>query len=231
MTTQNAARRTAGRKRTRPLRADGRATRDRIIETAGELFARHGFAETTSKAIARAAAVDVASINYHFGSRNGLYQQVLLVAHDRIVALDELEQLTGSPLPAEEKLRRLIGYFVEAALEAPGWHMRVLAREILAPTSNIEVLKRRAILPKMAVARAILAECSGLDPQDPALLRSVVSVIAPCLVLALTGQAPSPLPIRDNLAAMGRDALTDHLVTFSLAGLAAIAAGRARAAP
>ena len=66
---------------TRVLRADGEVTRSRILEAAGELIALHGFAETPSKAIATQAGVDLASINYHFGSRGGLYQAVLIEAH------------------------------------------------------------------------------------------------------------------------------------------------------
>ncbi len=58
----------------RALRTDGEATYNRILETAGKLFATSGFAETSSKAIAAKAEVDLASINYHFGSRSGLYQ-------------------------------------------------------------------------------------------------------------------------------------------------------------
>ena len=57
--------------RNRGTRADGELTRTRILETAGQLFAAHGFAATPSKAIAAQAEVDLASINYHFGSRNG----------------------------------------------------------------------------------------------------------------------------------------------------------------
>lgn len=61
----------------REARKDGEATRLRILEAAGELCATLGFGETSNKAVAAKAEVDLASINYHFGSRNGLYQAVL----------------------------------------------------------------------------------------------------------------------------------------------------------
>jgi TetR/AcrR family transcriptional regulator, regulator of cefoperazone and chloramphenicol sensitivity len=61
----------------RSLRADGEATRAKILESAGRLFAAQGYAEATSKEIAADADVDLASINYHFGSRSGLYLTVL----------------------------------------------------------------------------------------------------------------------------------------------------------
>lgn len=208
----------------RPLRSDGEATRARIIEAAGRLFAGQGFAATTSKEIAATAGVDIASINYHFGSRTGLYEEVLLEAHGRIIRLDRMEEVAGTGSSGEDKLRRLIGFFVDAALGNPGWPLHVLAREILAPSSHVEVLRERAILPKMSVMLSVLAEITGLPREDPALLRALLSVLAPCLTLVLTSQGPTPLPIRDNLVSMGREALVDHLVCFSLAGLAAVSA-------
>src|SRR3954451_3379612 len=123
-----------GRTRTalaaRRRRADGTGTRDRILKCAGELFAATGYGDTTSKAIAAAAGVDLASINYHFGSRTGLYQAVLVEAHRRLITLDLLEELERSRQPARVKLERLIEAFVASALAPHGWHSRVLAREI-----------------------------------------------------------------------------------------------------
>ena len=84
----------------RASRTDGEATRARILQAAGELFGSRGFAETTSKAVAAHAGVDLASINYHFGSRSGLYQATLIEAHRRLFTVDALSQLVHAPLPA-----------------------------------------------------------------------------------------------------------------------------------
>lgn len=45
----------------------------------------NGFAGAPSKTIAAAAKADMASINYHFGNRDGLYRAVLVEAHHRII--------------------------------------------------------------------------------------------------------------------------------------------------
>ena len=57
-------------------RMDGRETEEKIIECAGQLIAEKGFASVTSKEICRAAGVNLAAVNYHFGSRDGLYLAV-----------------------------------------------------------------------------------------------------------------------------------------------------------
>jgi AcrR family transcriptional regulator len=53
----------------RNRRSDGDITKARILDAAGNLIAQHGFAQTSNKAIAQAANVDLAAINYHFKGR------------------------------------------------------------------------------------------------------------------------------------------------------------------
>ena len=96
----------------RLLRTDGEATRARILQAAGTLMAQSGFAATPSKAIAALAAVDLASINYHFGGREGLLQATLAEAHRHFISEEELRALANGAQPASEKLhtlRRQIG--------------------------------------------------------------------------------------------------------------------------
>ena len=113
----------------RASRTDGEATRARILQAAGELFGSQGFAETTSKAVAAHAGVDLASINYHFGSRSGLYQATLIEAHRRLFTVDALSQLVHAPLPASERLRILMTQLVSQATSAQtNWHLGLPAK-------------------------------------------------------------------------------------------------------
>ena len=44
------------------------ATKDRILDAAESLFMEHGFEATSLRSITAAAAVNLAAVNYHFGS-------------------------------------------------------------------------------------------------------------------------------------------------------------------
>ena len=88
-------------------RTDGEATRARLLEAAGQLFSQQGFAEITSKAVAQLAAADLASINYHFGSRKGLYQAVLLEAHRQLLDLDDVQRIAAFTAIADHRLRSI----------------------------------------------------------------------------------------------------------------------------
>ena len=66
-------------------------TRLRVLDTAELLFARDGPAAVTLRSIAAAAQVNVAAVNYHFGSKDRLFEEMFL---RRIVPLNE-ERLAG----------------------------------------------------------------------------------------------------------------------------------------
>lgn len=52
------------------------ATVDKILDAAEQLFAEHGFAETSLRSITNKAGVNLAAVNYHFGSKKVLIQAV-----------------------------------------------------------------------------------------------------------------------------------------------------------
>lgn len=73
-------------------RAQARRTRERIIDVAGERFAREGYAATTMSSIAAGAGVSVASIELAFGTKARLLKAAIDVAiagdHRPVAVLD-----------------------------------------------------------------------------------------------------------------------------------------------
>lgn len=208
-------------------RGDGDATRARILEEAGYLFAQQGFAETTSKAIAERAGADLASINYHFGNRSGLYQAVLAEAHRRVVSLADLSQLAERDLSPSDRLLALLEGIVGSVTAADGWHARVLAREFGSPSSHLQTLFHTEIAPKLSRVLDIISAITGLPKDDPAVLRCLLSVGAPCLMLLIGSTLPGPI---QRLAQMPQGELVNHLHAFAMAGLAQVAGQRAESA-
>ena len=96
-------------------REGGEATRRQILGTAVRLFAEHGYADTTSKMICREAGVNIAAVNYYFGSRDDLYRAVLDDVHEHIVNERQMELITSAELPVEEKLERVLDAYIAAA--------------------------------------------------------------------------------------------------------------------
>ena len=65
------------RKKTAKARTDGQATRQALVDAAGILAARHGWASVRAKDVCKLAGVSAASVNYWFGSRDELYREVV----------------------------------------------------------------------------------------------------------------------------------------------------------
>jgi len=78
------------------------STKDRILSAAEELFAQTGVARTSLRAITALARVNLAAVNYHFGSKEGLVEEVYRRRLDplnraRLANLDRLEKRARKP--------------------------------------------------------------------------------------------------------------------------------------
>lgn len=207
----------------RTPRRDGKITRSKILETAGRLIAEQGYAHTTSKSIAQNAEVDLAAINYHFGGRDGLYRAVLAEGHRRYLDIAELSALAESSMEPRAKLTHFFKRIVGRLIEEQSWHARVLMRELLSPSVQRMDFIQTEVMPKAFYIRRLLHQITGIPEEDPAILRCLMSVMAPCLSLILLSAGGALTDeIRQAVLGVGGTALIEHLTRFSLAGLAAI---------
>ena len=200
-----------------------RSTRERLLETAGEIFAEQGFDRATSKEICARAGANVAAVNYHFGSIDALYVAVLDEAQRRFVTLDAIVEVVATKTGAKAKLRAIIELAVNR-LTAPAsasWAFRIIAREMAAPSKAFMALRQREILPRAALMKSLVSEIVQLPPEHPAVARASLSIIAPFAMLSIAdrGILERAFPAL-ALTADGASALADHLYRYAMAGLA-----------
>lgn len=215
---------------TRSGRSDGRVKREHLLRVATRLYARNGFDRTTSKEICAAANTNVAAVNYHFGSKDALYAAVLVEAHGQLVKLEVLEAIAradGTPL---SRLRAVLSHFLVRPAGSdllPG--LRVLVRELMAPSNQAPTLLRQAVLPKIRVMMSIVAAVLDLPVEDPAVQRAMMFVIMPCIMLVI---APREL-LRKALPAVETrsDLLLDEMSRYVVAGLDSLRQSHRRRAP
>lgn len=92
------------------LDATSADTKTRILDAAELLFMEHGFEATSLRQLTAAAAVNLAAVNYHFGSKEELFQAVLTrrldpMNQERIDRLERIErEAAGKPLSCEKVL-------------------------------------------------------------------------------------------------------------------------------
>lgn len=201
-------------------RSDGESTRRRILSVAGEQFATTGLAGTTNKDIAAIAGVDMASINYHFSNRAGLYQAVLAEAHRRLADRDDLEGIVTGDAPAPDRLKALIRLVLGGAFDDVPWPVILLAREILSPSPHFATLQQEEMLPKLQVVLPLLSEITSIPADDPALVRCLPSIIVPGILVTLVGRGQTLLAHQFNTAS--REDLVEQIFRFSMGGLTSV---------
>ena len=97
------------------------ATKERILDAAEALFMEHGYEATSLRSITAAAAVNLAAVNYHFGSKEELFEAVLTRRLDpmnqaRVEMLTRFEaKAAPGPLPCERILLALLFPALELA--------------------------------------------------------------------------------------------------------------------
>jgi TetR/AcrR family transcriptional regulator, regulator of cefoperazone and chloramphenicol sensitivity len=206
----------------RASRPDGAATRQHLLEVAGRVFAERGFADATSKEICERAGTPMASVNYHFGSREALYEAALVEAHKQVVGLDELATLAEGISDPKAKLRAVLTRLVSLSTSADKpWGFLLMLREVLSPSAAIPALVEKAVRPKAEFMLRIVSDVVDLKPRDAAVQRAVLFTVLPCIAMMIAPRQiqASVLPA----AGKDRDAVVEDYVRFVTAGLDAVA--------
>ncbi|MGM0563781.1 MAG: TetR/AcrR family transcriptional regulator [Pseudomonadota bacterium] len=116
-------------------------TKTKILDAAEALFADFGFAGTSLRAITQRAEVNLASVNYHFGSKESLVQSVLQRKSAPLneTRINRLQQVLDAGNP---RLEDLLTAFVSPALELTETdegerYIKLLARIALEPEGTL----------------------------------------------------------------------------------------------
>lgn len=121
-------------------------TRERILDAAEHLFMAHGYEGTSMRQITGDAGVNLAAVNYHFGTKESLMQEVFRrrldwLNEERMRVLNELEkEAGGKPLKPSQILDRFFGTLLRmAGDEKRGGvtFLRLLGRTLTEPSEFI----------------------------------------------------------------------------------------------
>jgi AcrR family transcriptional regulator len=127
-------------------------TRERILSAAEALFMERGFAATSLREITSRAQVNLAAVNYHFGSKEELIRAVFArhlgpLNQARVAYLDGLQaQARGQALTPERIIEAMVAPVMQASrdpLRGGARFLRLLGRAFSEPSATV-----RDCLPK-----------------------------------------------------------------------------------
>lgn len=159
-------------------RADGEATRQRLLDAALALFANQGFAQTSVREIAQAAQANVAAISYHFGDKAGLYRAVFFEPVSTVE--EDLARYRGEHLTLTQALQGYYDVFLAPLLDGDTGRLcvKLRMREMLEPTGLWQEEIEHGLRPMHEQLVSVLCRHLGLDAADDDIHRLAISVMA-----------------------------------------------------
>ena len=208
-------------------------TQTRILDTAEELFMQHGFEGASMRMLTAKAGVNLAAVNYHFGSKDALIEAVF---HRRLDAMNaeriaELEQLekdaAGKALTPDAIIRAFIGASLRMIEDVRGGgrnFIRLLGRAYTEPAKPIRQLIGQMYAPAMERYKAAFSKALPELPKDELVWRMhfMFGTLAYTLAATDTVQLIAGAKPEDRYDAR---VLQDRLTAFMSAGLLAPLAG------
>lgn len=191
-------------------------SRERLFAAAKQEFAARGFAGASVDRIAAAARLNKAMIYYHFGSKAGLYRDILREMFGAVGA--RVTSVAASSLTPSEKIQRFVDAFAAEA-EARPHFPPIWFREIAEGGRHLDA----ATIGDMAgVLKALVAiidegvKAGRFTPTNPLLVHA--GIIAPVLLFFAS------VPLRKRIAKAGlaramsvqRDEMVAHVQRVAL---------------
>jgi TetR/AcrR family transcriptional regulator, regulator of cefoperazone and chloramphenicol sensitivity len=206
----------AGNRSRRPAISD--PTREKLLDTAGRIFADRGYQAATVREICDAAGENVAAIHYHFGDKLGLYTQVVQQSM-QAAEIEGIRNALNLNSPPQDILRAVIRARLRSIErgDLPDWHFRILIHEMAQPTPVLRQLINEVGTPLFQRLLTVIGGMIGLPPDDDKTRMCALSVMGQ--ILAYVFAAPLLAGVWPELKMTPEqvDRIADHIGDFSLA--------------
>ena len=204
-------------------------TKTRILNAAEQLFAREGFHNTSMRAITGEAGVNLAAVNYHFGSKEALLQAVferrlLPLNRERTILLQRVlkdAEQSEEPPSVDNIMRAFIEPTLAFLAADPGNRafITLIGRSMVELDSTIRDCFIQLIESIFQLMFDGLQKALPNMPTETLLLRLQFAMGA----MAHTMMMPDrpPLQIAKKIGPINPDDISQGLVQFVCAGLEA----------
>lgn len=201
------------------------ATKTRLVEAAGEVFASNGYRSATVREICKRAGVHVGAVNYHFRDKASLYAAILTHFHEAAVKKYPPDFGLQAGATPEQRLRAFIRSFLLRVLDtdAAAWHGKLMAREIAEPTEALEQVVETSIRPLYDYLADIVRHLLPVDHPG----RQQASAIPFLCAMSIVGQCLQYFTGKQIIASLRPEGfepadverICDHITRFSMGGI------------
>lgn len=193
--------------------------KNKILEVASEIFAEKGYQNTTIRDICQKADIYQLSINYHFGSKENLFKEVLYETYMATGEIELLEKIKN--YPPEQQLEEIIRTRLHSIFDKGnrGQYFKIIAKEMSNNYDLIVEIMCDRLKNYLGTVRSVFAALGNNKLNDFELNYCVYLLISHISAFCIHDCAVQVLfntkePSDDQL-----EAFTQHVKKFILAGV------------
>jgi AcrR family transcriptional regulator len=208
----------------RPKRAGSLETQKRLLAAASEVFAERGYREATIEEICRRAGANIASVNYHFGSKETLYTETWRHCFSESLQAHPPDGGVSEEAPPEERLRGAVTALLNRIADEDNREFLIVIKERATPTGLLNEVMRKELHPQFMRLEKPVGELLGSSASELQAQLCTMSIISQCLEGGMMSRASTKKQLGKNAPPFIEDAeaFAAHVTSFSLAGIRAI---------
>ncbi len=196
-------------------------TKERVLQAACEIFAAKGYREATVAEICEAAGANIAAVNYHFGDKEKLYDEVWHCAFSYATGAYP----TDGGLPESSGIEEKLYAFASAILhrifsdDENGLFAKLLYREMASPTLALKKIAIDYLFPQSQHMAGVIQSIPDSEFDEHTLFLCTHSIIGQCAFYNFSRPLRERMMGQETMSEEEIDRTARHIARFSLGGL------------
>lgn len=199
------------------------AKKEKLLAVAGDVFIEKGFRDATVAEICARAEANISAVNYHFGSKEALYQEAWRHSFTESLKAYPMDGGVSETAPSEERLRGQLTALIQRIADENNKDFFIAQMEMVNPTGLLQEVMKSELIPMRQQTLALVRELLGPEAAEQQVHYCETSIISMC-IHPMVMQRIAKRTSNKDMPAMIEDitAFADHVVMFALAGINAI---------
>jgi AcrR family transcriptional regulator len=196
------------------------AKKEKLIAAAGEVFIKKGFRDATVAEICALAEANISAVNYHFGSKEALYQEAWRHSFTESLETYPLDGGVSGTASAEDRLRGHVTAMILRIADEKNKDFFIAQMELINPTGLLKEVMKTELIPMREKTRALVRELIGPDATEQQVHYCTISIASLCFH-PMVMQRTARRTLDSGMPAVIEDPreFADHVVSFVLAGI------------
>jgi AcrR family transcriptional regulator len=197
-----------------------KTTSDKIIKAASRVFAEEGFQGASVRKIVARADVNQAAINYHFGSKEGLYRAVLQTALQALMK-DDAAARDAQEVSREEALRRFVRQQLRpmTARDESSDYLRIFGWETVRPSPVFRKFMAAEAAPFFATVTSLVRRFLPTGASDREAVLGALWLFGQVNIFVRNREQLANPPLRLKVDQGLVDALVETISAWAIGGL------------